>query len=293
MKHRATGEPESIGVSFPDPDRMNLAAAGNWPLADSFSTDVSSPAQDQLFAKAIGFEYLPKGAAGGGPRTHANSQVVVNQTEYATLAAESPWAVESFAMFFSMVSPDALRRIVCEDFPPCTGDLTPFLLYPPPPFIPSFYYPNFLTLTPQQGLLWAANKVQTKEVFKAQPAHVVASYNGHVTGLQPRISADMFQALKESAAACPSFEEGWPQPREFEQEGWYPNTVRVSYDRESERFTVAFGRLQWRQSYKQKLDALTKMQTDLDNLKSLMEGLLSSPPPNEIVINNEFANMVR
>jgi hypothetical protein len=272
---------------------MNLAAAGNWPLSDSFSANVSSPAQEELFAKLIGFEYLPQGAAGGGTRDNSNSQVIVNKTQFAMLASASPWAVESFGVFFSFASADALSRIVCEDFPPCTGDLTPFLLYPPPPFVPSFYYPNFLTLTPQQGLLWPANQIQTKDIFNTQPAHVLASYNGHVTGWQPRLSAALLQSIKESTAVCPAIEEGWPQPREFEEPGWYPHTVRISYDRESERFTVAFGRLQWRQSYKQKLDALTKIQTDFENLKSLMEGLLAQPPPNDIVINNEFANMVR
>jgi hypothetical protein len=154
---------------------------------------------------------------------------------------------------------DALSRIVCDDVAPCVGDLTPFLVYPPPPFVPAHYYPNLLTLAPQTGLLWVPNQVSSRGVFAEQPGHAQASYDGHVTGYEARLSATLLQHMVQPS--CAGFQEGWALGREVETAGWYPSVLQVSYDAGEQRFTVAMGQLQWKQAYKSKLDALTKVRT--------------------------------
>ena len=241
-----------------------MAAAGNWPLADAFSANVSSPAQKDLFARLVRFEYLPQGVAGGGSRNAENTQLVVNKTQFAQLQASSPWALESFAIFFSLEEMNALNRIVCDDVSPCVGDLTPFLEFPAPVFTPQHFYANYLTLTPATGTLWMANQVSTQSVFAQQPGHAQASYAGRVTGLQAQLARSWLADLAgDNSGTCAAVEEGWALGTQVERAGWYPASLRVSYDAASDRFTVAMGQLHWRQSYQEKLDAITKVRFEL------------------------------
>lgn len=233
---------------------------------------VGAVGEELLFARVLGLEYLPGGAAGGGTRSASNAALPSSRARWASEAARSPWwGAPSLALLFSLRDLAQLARLVCEDAPPCAGDLTPFVLLPPPLFVPASFYPNYLALVPRQGLLWPANQLSSPAVFARQPAHAVATYDGHVTQLQTRLSLALLRELREQARqqqqqqqqqgeeACPGWEEAWQQPREFERAGWYPNTVRVSYDPAARRFTVAMAQLQYRQDYASKLQAITKV----------------------------------
>ncbi len=249
-----------MGVTFPDPDLMDLASAGAWALTDFFSTNVSSPEQAALFARVLGVQYLPRGTAGGGSRDAVNSALIANKTAYAAAAASSPWAVEQFGFLFSLLSFEQLQRIVCEDYPPCAGDMTPFVLLPPPVFLPSSFYANYLTLAPRQGIAWSANQLESQSTFAQQPALTFDSYNGQVTAWQPRLALPLLRALRDGPPqACAAFEVSWPQPREYAVAGWYPNSLRVSYDRATARFSVTMGQLQYRVDYASKLAAISKV----------------------------------
>lgn len=125
-----------------------------------------------------------------------------------------------FAISFNLVPLDALRLIVCDDFPPCTGDLTPFVNFPPPAFVPDFYYANYLSMAPTKGICWAANQVQTKAVFQEQPALTLSSYNGHVNAWGVKVAVSMLQAQTARNMSCPVVNAGVPNPREFERQGW-------------------------------------------------------------------------
>jgi hypothetical protein len=259
VSSRASGQPEAMGATFPDPERMDLASAGAWPLTDFFGLNVSSPEQAALFAKVLGVQYLPRGTAGGGSRDAANSALVANKTAYAAAAAGSPWGVEQLAFLFSLQSFEQLQRIVWDDYPPCAGDVTPFVLLPPPVFLPSSYYANYLTLAPRQGISWSANQLESQSTFAQQPALTFASYNGQVTAWQPRLALSLLRALRDGPPqACPAFEVSFPQPREYAVAGWYPNSLRVSYDGARGRFTVAMGQLQYRVDYASKLASVSK-----------------------------------
>ena len=39
--------------------------------------------------------------------------------------------------------------------------------------------------------------------------------------------------------------------------------------------------------------SVSQLHKDFEHMKSLMEEVLSAPPPNDIVVNNEFAGMIR
>ncbi len=248
-------------MTFPDPDLLDLSSAGSWPLTDVFGANVGSPEQASLFARLVGVQYLPRGAAGGGSRSSTNSAVsTANKTSFAGVAAASPWAVEQLNVFFSLQSLEQLRRIVCDDYPPCAGDVTPFLLLPPPVFLPSSYYANYLTLAPLQGISWSANQLENQSTFGQQPALTFTSFGGHVTGWQPRLSLSLLRSLRDApAGTCAAFEVSWPQPREYEAAGWYPNSLRVAYDATTRRYNVGMGQLQYRVDYASKLAAISKV----------------------------------
>jgi hypothetical protein len=260
VSSRVSGQPEAMGVTFPDPDQMDLASAGAWPLSDFFSLNVSSPEQATLFAQVLGVQYLPRGTAGGGSRDATNSALVANKTAYAAAAAGSPWGVEQLALLFSLQSFEQLQRIACDDYPPCAGDVTPFVLLPPPVFLPSSYYANYLTLAPRQGISWSANQLESQSTFAQQPSMTYDSYNGQVTAWQPRLSLPLLRALRDGPPqACAAFEVSWPQPREYAVAGWYPSSLRVSYDATTGRFAVAMGQLQYRLDYASKLASVTSV----------------------------------
>jgi hypothetical protein len=232
---------------------------GPYASVDYFSTDVGSPEQKALFAKSIAVHYLPRGGAGGGSRDQTNSILTLNKQQYATATAQSPWAVEHFQFSFDLVPVDALKRIVCDDFPPCSGDLTPFLRFPPPNFVPEFYYPNYLSMAPSQGIAWVPNQVSTQSVFQQQPATTVHSYDGAVTSWDLKLSTALLQQLTVKNMSCPYLEAAVPNSREFARAGWYPRLFRVHYHEETDRFSVSMTHLQWRQSYPSKLNELSEV----------------------------------
>lgn len=226
---------------------------------DYFSADVGSPEQKSIFAKWIGVHYLPKGDAGGGSRDQSNSMLTLNKQEYASAAAQAPWAVQHFQFSFDLVSLDALKRIVCDDYPPCSGDLTPFLRFPPPQYVPEFYYPNYLTMAPAQGIAWVPNQVSTQSVFQQQPATTVHSYDAGVTSWDLKVTTAQLAQLTVKNMSCPYLEAAVPNPREFARAGWYPRLWRVHYDETTDRFTVSMRHLQWRQSYTSKLNEIAEV----------------------------------